>query len=182
MFLKNQRHRVNIIYGYQGYHFNEGNRWLIDWLIGVNVILAVFQLYRGVNKFYILTWTPTRPLEIKQSLFYSIHLQTMNKYKSNKYILSLICSARMNFSEQSHIKCNAWNVMSGMWCLECNVWNVMSGMWCLECNVWNVMSGMWCLKCNVGNVMSGMWDVMRSPFSVKHVDDGMLLILTLPVV
>jgi hypothetical protein len=26
---------------------------IFDWLIGVNVILAVFQLYRGVNKFYI---------------------------------------------------------------------------------------------------------------------------------
>jgi len=28
-------------------------------------ILAVFQLYRGTNKFYILTLTPTRSLEIK---------------------------------------------------------------------------------------------------------------------
>jgi hypothetical protein len=23
--------------------------------------------------------------------------------------------------------------------------------------------------------MSGMWDVMRSPFRVKHVDDGMFI-------
>jgi hypothetical protein len=29
--------------------------------------LAIFQLYRGVNKFVLSTLTPTRPLEIKHT-------------------------------------------------------------------------------------------------------------------
>jgi hypothetical protein len=44
---------------------------LIDWCLTPTI--AVFQLYRAVKKMYILTWTHTRPLEIKnKKLVYKI--------------------------------------------------------------------------------------------------------------
>ena len=52
--------------------------WLIDWCFMPT--LAIFQLYRGVIKFYYYMYAPTRSLEIKHKTYLFIK-QSDNMYK-----------------------------------------------------------------------------------------------------
>jgi hypothetical protein len=50
---------------------------LIDWCF--TPTLAIFQLYRGMMKFYYDTYTPTSSLEIKHKTHLSIKQSDMHK-------------------------------------------------------------------------------------------------------